>query len=115
MQGRIIANFELTWQIPQELAYRAYTSMKRKHDELSSLAVKSLVCKEADELAGLCILWRGQEVGEVGPIKPLQEHVRQEPYSLPQGFHWVTLNSSNAEEVVKFTNKCRNPCRTYFF
>ena len=26
---------ELTWQIPQELVYRAYTSMKRKHDELS--------------------------------------------------------------------------------
>jgi len=42
--------------------------MQRKHDEQSSLAVKSLVCKEADEYAGLPILWRGQEVGEVGPI-----------------------------------------------
>ena len=71
---------ELTWQIPQELVYQAYTSMKRKHDELSSLAVKSLVCKEADEHA---------EVGEVGPIEPFPEHVRQEPYFLPQGFHWV--------------------------
>ena len=64
---------ELTWQIPQELIYRAYTSMKRKHDELSSLAVKSLVCEEADEFAGLPILWRGQEVGEVGPIEPLPD------------------------------------------
>ena len=62
---------ELTWQLPQELVYRAYTSMKRKHDELSLLAVKSLVCEEADEYAGLPILWRGQEVGEVGPIEPL--------------------------------------------
>ena len=97
---------ELTWQIPQELVYRAYISMKRKHDELSSLAVKSLVCEEADEYAGIPILWRGQEVGEVGPIEPLPEHVRQEPYSLPQGFHWVTLSSSNVEEVVKFINKC---------
>ena len=96
---------ELTWQIPQELIYRAYTSMKRKHDELSSLAVKSLVCEVADEFAGLPILWRGQEVGEVGPIEPLPEHVRQEPYSLPQGFHWVTLSSSNVEEVVKFVKK----------
>ena len=61
--------------------------MKRKHDELSSSAIKSLVCEEADELAGLSFLWRGQEVGEVGPIEPLPEHVRQEPYSLPQGFH----------------------------
>ena len=96
---------ELTWQIPQELVYQAYTSMKRKHDELSSLAVKSLVCKGADEFAGLPILWRGQEVGEVGPIEPLPEHVRQEPYSLPQGFHWVTLTSNNIEEVVKLTSK----------
>ena len=97
---------EITWQIPQELVYRAYTSMKRKYDELSSLAVKSLVCKEADEYAGLPILWRGQEVGEVGPIEPLLEHVRQEPYSLPQGFHWVSLSSSNVEEVMKFADKC---------
>ena len=97
---------ELTWQIPQELVYRVYTSMKRKHDELSSLAVKSLVCEEADEIAGLPILWHGQEVGEVGPIEPLPEHVRQEPYSLPQGFHWVTLTSNNIEEVAKFFSKC---------
>ena len=96
---------ELTWQIPQELIYRAYTSMKRKRNELSSLAVKYLVCKEADEFAGLPILWRGQEVREVGPIEPLPEHVRQEPYSLPQGFHWVTISSSNVEKVAKFVNK----------
>ena len=99
---------ELTWQIPQELVYRAYTSMKRKHDELSSLAVKSLVCKVADEYAGLPILWRGQEVGEVGPNEPLPEHVRQEPYSLPQGFQWITLSSSNVEEVARFIKKYHN-------
>ena len=97
---------ELTWQIPQELVYRAYTSMKRKHDKLSSLAIKSLFCEKADKYAGLPILWHGQEVGEVGPIEPLPEHVRQEPYSLPQGFHWVILSSSNVEEVVKFLSKC---------
>ena len=95
---------ELTWQIPQELVYQAYTSMKRKHDELSSLAVKSLVCKEADEYAGLPVLWHRQEVGEVGPIEPLPEHVRQEPYSLPQGFHWVTLTSNDIEEIAKFVS-----------
>ena len=99
---------ELTWQIPQELFYRAYTSMKRKHNELSSLAVKSLVCKVADENAGLPILWRGQEVGEVGPIEPLPEHVRQEPYSLPQGFQWITLSNSNVEKVARFIKKYRN-------
>ena len=104
---------ELTWQIPQELVYQAYTSMKRKHDELSSLAVKSLVCNAADEFAGLPLLWRGQEVGEVGPIEPLPEHVRQEPYSLPQGFHWVTLNSSDIERVIRFVT--RNNCSVGHF
>ena len=94
---------ELTWQLPQDLVYRAYTfSMKRKHDKLSSLAVKSLVCEEADEYAGLPVLWRGQEVGEIGPIEPLPEHIRREPYSLPQGFQWVPLNNSNIEEAAKF-------------
>ena len=96
---------ELTWQIPQELIYRAYTSMKRKHDDLLSLAVKSLVCEATERYAGLPILWRGQEVGEIGPIEPLPEHVRQEPYSLPQGFQWVTLSSNNVDKVVKFFNK----------
>ena len=96
---------ELTWQLPQELVYCAYISMKRKHDELSSLAVKSLICEIADVYAGLPILWCGQEVGEVGPIEPLPKHVRQEPYSLPQGFHWVSLSSSDAEEVEKFSYK----------
>ena len=93
---------EITWQLPQELVYRAYTSMKMNQDKLSSLAVQSLVCEKADEFGGLPILWRGQEIGEVGTIEPLPEHVRQEPYSLPEGYHWVTLSSRDAEEVVKF-------------
>ena len=96
---------ELTWQLPQELVYRAYTSMKRKHDELSSLAIKSLVCEEADEFAGLPILWRGQEVEEIGPIEPLPGHVRQEPYSLPQGFQWITLKSGDIQKILKLMRK----------
>ena len=96
---------EITWQIPLDRVYQAYASMKKNYDMLSSLGVESLVCKEADGYAGLPILWRGQEVGEIGPIESLPEHVRQEPYSLPQGFQWVTLSSSNVEEIVKFRSK----------
>ena len=96
---------EIAWQLPIDLVCHAYTSVNKNVDKLSSLAVESLVCKVADRYTGLPILWRGQEVGEVGPIEPLPEHVRQEPYSLPQGFQWVTLSSSNVEEVVKFITK----------
>jgi len=89
--------------------------MKRKQNEFSSLAVKSLVCEEADEYAGLPILWRGQEMKEVGPFESLPEHVRQELYSLPQGFQWVTLSSSDAEEVVKFTSTDFKSATVHFF
>ena len=58
------------------------TSMKKNQHKLSSLAVESLVCKEADKFAGLPLLCHGQVVGEIGPIEPLPHHVRQEPYSL---------------------------------
>jgi len=95
---------ELTWLIPPELVFRAYASMKKKCDQFSSLLIKSLVCKQADEYADLPILWRGQEVGEIGPIEPLPEHVRQEPYSLPQGFHWAALSHNDAKEVIEFLN-----------
>ena len=93
---------EITWHIPSELVYKAYTSMKSNHDKLSSLTIKSLLCKEAEELVGLPILWRGQEANEVGPIEPLPEHVRQEPYSLPQGYQWVTFSNSDVEMIIKF-------------
>ena len=96
---------EIIWQVPVDLVYRTYTSVNKNCDKLASLAVGSLVCREADQIAGLPILWRGQEVGGVGPIEPLPEHVRQEPYSLPQGFHWVNLDTSNAEEIEKFVSK----------
>ena len=96
---------ELWWQVPLDLVYQAHTAVKKNFHKLSPMSVKSVVCKQADEYAGLPILWRGQEVGEVGPIEPLPEHVRQEPYSLPQGFHWVTLNSRDAKEIAMFMNK----------
>lgn len=36
-----------------------------------------------------------------GAIEPDKDNVRQEPYSLPQGFMWDTLDLGNAEVVSK--------------
>lgn len=36
-----------------------------------------------------------------GAIEADKENVRQEPYSLPQGFMWDTLDLGNAEVVSK--------------
>ena len=107
---------EIWWQVPVDLVYKAHTAVKKNFHKLSLLSVKSLVCKAADEHAGLPVLWHGQEVGEVGPIEPLPEHVRQEPYSLPQGFHWVTLSSSDVENVAGFMSKhCNGSTDDYYY
>lgn len=34
-----------------------------------------------------------------GPIEEDKDNIRQEPYSLPQGFMWDTLDLSNADVV----------------
>lgn len=36
-----------------------------------------------------------------GAIEPDKDNIRQEPYSLPQGFMWDTLDLNNADVVSK--------------
>lgn len=38
-----------------------------------------------------------------GPIEADKENIRQEPYSLPQGFMWDTLDLGSAEVVRRFS------------
>ena len=52
----------------------------------------------------LPFLWPGQDVGEVGPIES-SSCVRQEPYPLPPGFEWCTLNSSNIDEIIQLDDQ----------
>ena len=82
---------ELTWQIQQKLVYQAYVSVKRNHNKLSTLAVESLVCKEADKFVDLPISWYRQEVVESIHVHSLPEQSIQEPYTLFQG--WMTLSN----------------------
>ena len=50
--------------------------------------VLSLLCPSADEV-----------ITSHGAIEADKDHVRQEPYSLPQGFMWDTLDLGNADVV----------------
>ena len=48
-----------------------------------------------------------------GAIEADKDSVRQEPYSLPQGFMWDTLDLGNAEVVsktLKFNTRIRAAC-----
>lgn len=50
-------------------------------------------------MAVLCDVFADEVVTTHGPIEPDKENIRQEPYSLPQGFMWDTLDLSNSEVV----------------
>ena len=67
-------------------------SVKKNHNKLSSLAVKSLVCKEADKFVVLPIFWYKQEIVEVGYFHSLPEQSIQGPYTIPQ--RRITLSNS---------------------
>lgn len=45
------------------------------------------------------IFFTDEVVTSHGPIEADKENIRQEPYSLPQGFMWDTLDLSNADVV----------------
>ena len=47
----------------------------------------------------LCAIFADEVVTSHGPIEVDKENIRQEPYSLPQGFMWDTLDLSNADVV----------------
>lgn len=46
-----------------------------------------------------CAIFVDEVVTSHGPIEADKENIRQEPYSLPQGFMWDTLDLSNADVV----------------
>lgn len=55
-------------------------------------------------------LWLGSFPGEVvnthGPVEPDKDHVRQEPYTLPQGFTWDALDLGDRGVVSRPSSRC---------
>ena len=39
-----------------------------------------------------CVLLPGEVVNTHGPVEPDKDNIRQEPYTLPQGFTWDALD-----------------------
>lgn len=50
-------------------------------------------------MRSLCAIFTDEVVTSHGPIEADKENIRQEPYSLPQGFMWDTLDLSNVDVV----------------
>ena len=95
-----IGSVTIIWQIHADHAYQAYSRLKGLDFQLMSLAIRFMSVPQVEMWEGLLFLWSGQDMSGVGPIES-SSCVRQEPYPLPTGFEWYTLNSSNFDEIIQ--------------
>ncbi|XP_065885365.1 glycylpeptide N-tetradecanoyltransferase-like isoform X2 [Dysidea avara] len=90
----------IMWQVHVDHVYQAYTSLNKKQCQLSLQAITHLSIPEAVMWEKIPVLWRGQQMGQIGPIETV-DHVRQEPYPLPEGLKWSAINFNSIDEVAK--------------
>ena len=107
-----IGSVTIIWQIHADHVYQAYSRLKGLDFQLSSLAIRFMSVPVMEAWKGLPFLWPGQEMGEVGPIES-SSCVRQEPYPLPPGFEWCTLNSNNFDEIIQLFDEFSHTANTF--
>jgi len=79
----VIGSVKITWQISVQDVFQAHTLLLSKNYAQNII---HLSIPETEIWKGLPILWRGQEVGQIGPIEALQ--VKHEPHPLPEQLEW---------------------------
>ena len=86
-----IGSINIIWQIPINFVYKAYCSLRKNLPKLHPLC--ELLISDTKQWEKLPVLWHGQQVDddEIGPIKPLLQHVRHKPYTLHSAFRWSSL------------------------
>ena len=95
----VIGSVMIIWQIHVDHVYQAFSRLK-KPLQLSLQAISFMSIPEMKEWEGLPFLWRGQDIGEIGPIET-STCVRNKPYPLLQGYKWSVLDSSNFDEIIQ--------------
>lgn len=103
----VVGSIHIVWQIHYDDVYQACISIKKYHSKsLSPLyAINYLSFPPAMTLwEGLPILWRGQEIGQVGPfIKSLKECVQEKTYSLLKPhLQWSVIKPNDAFKIYGF-------------
>lgn len=88
----VIGSVIIIWQIHVDHVYQAYSSLKKNQPQLLLQDITTLSMTEADVWGDFPLLWRGQNVQQVGPIVPLPEQVQQKPYVLPENLHWEKVD-----------------------
>ena len=100
----VIGSVIITWQIHVDHVYKAYCSLKKKHTQLPPQGIVTLSISETEKYKGLPVLWRGQEVIQIGPIEPLSQNVQQKPIPLPKGSQWVPYDITSMINDLYYTN-----------
>ena len=95
-----IGSVAIVWQIHFDYAYHIYSRLKKVHPQLLSKEICSMSIPEMKKWEGLPFLWRGQDVGEIGPIES-STCVRHEPHPLPHGLEWSILTASDIDEIIE--------------
>ena len=99
-----------TWQFYSEV-YMTCTCSDRRHYGLTVLEGHDDVmfgfCSGDHELRVKCPLYPpGEVVTSHGSIEPDKDNIREEPYSLPQGFCWDALDLGDPAVVTSYLNTC---------
>ena len=102
-----IGSVKIVWQIHIDYVYQTHSRLKTMHTQLSSQAIQEISIPAMKQWEGLPFLFPGKDMSEIGPIQS-PSCLRTEPYPLPKGFEWCTLNSSNFNEIIQLS-KDANP------
>ena len=104
----VIGSLNIDWKIHIDHVYQAYSMIKKKHSLLASHSIIHLSIPKVIRWEELPILWRGQEVEQIGP---LQNSTKLKSCPLPERLEWVVLHSDNVDEIIKLydgANSVRN-------
>ena len=91
----------ISWLIHVRHAYKAYIALSKK---TSQAAANCVFCiPVVQKWAKLPVILYGQDVDQIGPIEePLKDHLREDPFCLPEGFQWTWLDNDDSVEKVKW-------------
>lgn len=73
------------------------------------LRAQSRCCGDGGDFHSSLLSLAGEVVNTHGPVEPDKDNIRQEPYTLPQGFTWDALDLGDRGVVSRGSSVCESP------
>jgi len=98
----VVGSIKIDWLISIDLVYQAYCMFNKKLSLFASHSIIDLSIPEVTRWKELPVLWRGQEIGQIGPCE-----CDMQLCSLPIELEWITLHSNNVDDIMElFESSC---------